>query len=105
MSLPVRAKPFVTPMPRGRLPQGPCRHVRVDDRKRQSGRRAPPPSGVTPSTIMSPPGSQPGPRTEIRLGARAHFTRNTHYAHGPPPLCVFNPVDPDRVLDTGFLHR
>jgi hypothetical protein len=28
----------------------------------------------------------PGTRTEIRLGVRAHTTRTTHHAHAPPDL-------------------
>ena len=38
---------------RGQLPACCCRHVRVDGPERPSGRTARP-SGVTPSTIMSP---------------------------------------------------
>ena len=53
MTLPVRAKPFVTQMRRGRLHARSCRHVRVDGPYRPSGRNASP-SGITPSTIMSP---------------------------------------------------
>jgi len=67
----VRAKPFFTPMHRDRLPACSCRHVRVDGLQRPSGRNASPQRG-TPSTIMSPTRSQPGPWTEIRLGVRAH---------------------------------
>ena len=33
---------------------------------------------------MSPARSQPEPRTEVRLGARAHTTRTTNQAHAPP---------------------
>ena len=48
-----------------------CRHARVDGPERPSGRNAYP-RGITPSTIMSPTRSHPGPWTEIRPGARAH---------------------------------
>ena len=79
----MHAKPFVTPMRRGLFPARPCRHQRVDGLNRQSGRNASP-SGITPSTIMSPIRSQPGSWTEIRLGVRVHNSRLTHFAHGPP---------------------
>jgi hypothetical protein len=83
MTSPVRAKPFVTQMRRGQLPARSCRHQQVDGLHRQSGRNASP-SGITPSTIMSPTRNQPGSRTEIRLGARAHTTNNANRAHAPP---------------------
>jgi hypothetical protein len=83
MTLSMRAKPFVTKMRRGRLPARSCRHVRVDGPDRPSGRNASP-SGITPSTIMSPARCSYGSRTEIRLGARAHTTRTTNHAHAPP---------------------
>jgi hypothetical protein len=89
----VRAKPFVTEMRRGRLHARSCRHVRVDGPDRPSGRNASP-SGITPSTIMSPARCRYGSWTEIRLGARAHTTRTTNYAHAPPPTDSPNPVDP-----------
>ena len=44
---------------------------RVDGLERSSGRNASP-SGTTPSNIMSPARSQPGSRTEVSPGARAH---------------------------------
>jgi hypothetical protein len=79
----MRAKPL-TLMRRGRLPPCSCRHHHVDGLHRQSGRNATP-SGITPSTIMSPIQPQhPGSRTEIRLGARAHTTDPTTRAHPPP---------------------
>jgi hypothetical protein len=75
----MRAQPFVTPMHRGRLPACSCRHPLpgVDGPERPSGRNASfggitALCGTTPSTIMSPTRSHPGPWTEIRLGARAH---------------------------------
>jgi hypothetical protein len=71
----MRAQPFITPMHRGRLPTCPRRHARVDGPERPSGRNAS--CGITPSTIMSPTRSHPGPRTEIRLGARAHPPSNS----------------------------
>jgi hypothetical protein len=94
MTFPVRAKPLVTPMRRGRLPACSCRHARVDGPERPSGRNASP-SGITPSNIMSPARSQPGSWTEVRLGARAH---NTTYridrAHAPPIQPQFNRDNP-----------
>jgi hypothetical protein len=102
MSSSVRAKPFITPMHRGRLPTCSRRHARVDGPERQSGRNASP-SGVTPSTIMSP--ARNGSRTEIRLGARAHNIRTINRAHAPPASRSTNHVNPDRVLDTWSLHR
>jgi hypothetical protein len=85
MSRPVRAKPFITQMRRGRLPARSCRHdqTAVDRPDRPSGRNASP-SGITPSTIMSPARSSHGSRTEIRLGARAHTTGSLNRAHAPP---------------------
>jgi hypothetical protein len=71
----MRAQPFVTPMHRGRLPTASCRHFSVDGLERPSGRNAF--CGITPSTIMSPARSHPGPRTEIRPGARAHAHSNS----------------------------
>jgi hypothetical protein len=104
MTSPVRAKPFVNQMRRGRLPARSCRHARVDGLHRPSGRNAPP-SGITPSTIMSPIRNQPGSRTEIRLGARAHTTRTANRAHAPPTPAAVHPFNPDPVLDHGSLHR
>jgi hypothetical protein len=104
MSSSVRAKPFVKPMHRGQFPAVSCRHARVDGPERQSGRNAYP-SGVTPSTIMSPAGRTAGSRTEIRLGARARNTRTINRAHAPPVNRSTNHVNPDRVLDTWSLHR
>jgi hypothetical protein len=83
MSFLVRAKPFVTPMRRGRLHHAPAATpawTALIDRAAAT----PAPSGITPSTITSPARIQPGPRTEIRLGARAHTTRTTNRAHAPP---------------------
>ena len=81
MTVGLRAQPSITPMHRGQLPACSCRHDDVVGLHRQSGRTA---SRDTPSTIMSPIRSQPGPRTEIRLGARAHKTHTTHQANAPP---------------------
>ena len=78
-----RALPSPTPMHRGQLPTCSCRHARVDGPDRPSGRNACS-TGVTRSTIMSPSRRTAGPRTEIRLGVRAHPTRTTHHAHAPP---------------------
>ena len=84
MTFPVRAKPFVTQMRRGRLPATRCRHVHVDGPERPSGRNASP-SGITPSNIMSPaPEPTRGSWTEVRLGARAHTTRTPNRAPGIP---------------------
>jgi len=104
MSLPVRAEPFVTQMRRGRLPTCSCRHEHVDGLHRQSGRNASP-SGITPSTIMSPIQNQhPGSRTEIRLGARAHTTDPTTRAH-PPPTDRQPVHPPDSALDRESMDR
>jgi hypothetical protein len=89
MTTGLRARPSITPMPRGRLPACSCRHI-VDGLHRQSGRTA---SRNTPSTIMSPIRS-PGSRTEIRLGVRAHTTPTAN-AHAPP----------DQRLDAEDEHR
>jgi hypothetical protein len=80
----MRATPFITQMHRGQFPAGSCRHQPVDGLHRQSGRNASP-SGITPSTIMSPTRSNPGSWTEIRLGARAHTTDTANRPHAPPP--------------------
>ena len=104
MTLLVRAKPFVNQMRRGRLPAVSCRHHQVDGPERPSGRNASP-SGVTPSTIMSPTRSNPGPWTEIRLGARAHTTRTTNHAHAPPNTQAVQHFRPAPALDAGTLHR
>ena len=84
MTFPVRAKPVVNQMRRGRLPAAPCRHAHVDGLQRQSGRNAYP-SGITRSNIMSP-APEPTRRswTEVRLGARAHKHRTVNRAHAPP---------------------
>jgi hypothetical protein len=89
MTFPVRAKPLINQMRRGRLPAVSCRHAHVDGLQRQSGRRAYP-SGITPSNIMSPARSQPGSWTEVRLGARAHNPCTTNRAHAPPSQQQFN---------------
>ncbi len=104
MRLPVRAKPLVTPMRRGRLPTCSCRHARVDGLERLSGRNASP-SGITPSNIMSPaPEPTRGSWTEVRLGARAHTTRIINRAHAPPELAS-NTDYPDPALDGWALHK
>jgi len=106
MTFPVRAQPFVTPMHRGQLPAGSCRHRLVDGPERPSGRNAYP-SGITPSHIMSPaPEPTRGPRTEVRLGARAHTTRTLDRAHAPPVTrSSSTPTTPDPALDAGSLHK
>ena len=100
----VRAQLAPNPMHRGQLPASSCRHVRVDGLQRPSGRNAYP-SGITPSTIMSPTRRRKGSRTEIRLGVRAHNTRTTYYAHAPPDSTASNSINSDPALDTGTLHR
>ena len=105
MSSPVRAKPFVIQMRRGRLPADSCRHARVDGPERPSGRNASP-SGITPSNIMSPtPEPTRGSRTEVRLGARAHTTRTTQRANAPPSHSSSTLTTPDPALDAGSLHK
>jgi hypothetical protein len=104
MTRPVRAKPFVTQMRRGRLPACSRRHARVDGLQRPSGRNAYP-SGITRSNIMSPARSQPRSWTEVRLGARAHKIRTTNHAHAPPTHSSSTPTTPDPALDAGPLHK
>jgi hypothetical protein len=105
MSPSARAKPFIMPMQRGRFPACSRRHARVDGLERSSGRNASP-SGVTPSTIMSPVHRTVGPRTEIRLGARAHRTRTVDRAHAPPgALSDSTLTTPGHALDARPLHR
>ena len=104
MTFPVRAKPLVTPMRRGRLPARSCRHVRVDGPERPSGRNASP-SGITPSNIMSPaPEPTRGSWTEVRLGARAHNTHHQPRARTTSPRSS-TPTTPDPALDAGPLHK
>jgi hypothetical protein len=105
MTFRVRAQPFVTQISRGRLPASSCRHHQVDGPERPSGRNASP-SGITPSNIMSPaPEPTRGPRTEVRLGARAHNTRTSNHAHAPPPNRSSTPTTPDPALQTGPPHK
>lgn len=92
-------------MHRGRLPAFSCRHPRVDGPERQSGRNASSPSGITPSTIMSPTGRTARSWTEIRLGARAHNTPTINRAHAPPANHNTNHTNQDHALDAGSLHR
>jgi hypothetical protein len=125
----MRAQPFITPMRRGRLPACSRRHARVDGPERPSGRNAF--CGITPSTIMSPTRSHPGPWTEIRPGARAHAPSDSastapvkRFALGPsgrprgdrapPPALTANQQvapatpnndNPDATLDQASLHR
>jgi hypothetical protein len=98
----MRAQPLITPMHRGRLPACSCRHLSVDGPERPSGRNAA--CGITPSTIMSPARSHPGPWTEIRLGA-AHHTHTSNRAHAPPTTNSINHVNPDATLAEASLHR
>ena len=101
MTTGMRALPSLTPMHRGRLPARSCRHARVDGLHRPSGRNAYP-SGITPSTIMSPARHHVGSWTEIRPGARAHTAHTLERAHAPPE----NPVPTTQAsLDTEHPHR
>ena len=104
MSLPVRATPFVKQMHRGQLPAVSCRHARVDGLERPSGRNAYS-SGITRSNIMSPARKQPGPRTEVRLDARAHTTRTSDRTRASPAHRSSTPTTPDPALDAGPLHK
>jgi hypothetical protein len=105
MTFQARARPLFKQMRRGRLPASSCRHARVDGPERLSGRNASP-SGITPSNIMSPVRNQPGPWTEVRLGARAHNTRTTNRAHAPPATRSSSTLTtPDAALDAGRLHK
>jgi hypothetical protein len=101
---PMRARARHQPILRGRLPACSCRHGDAPDGpERQSGRTSSP-SGDTPSTIMSP--APRGPRTEMRLGARAH--RSCHpppRAHAPPRDRAVAVVNPDAAIDAGSLDR
>jgi transposase len=125
----MRAQPLITPMHRGRLPAASCRQQSVDGPERPSGRNAL--CGITPSTIMSPTRSRPGPWTEIRPGARAHAPSDSaatapvkRFALGPPgrpsgdrapppTLAQQSPVapathnndNPDATLAKASLHR
>ena len=106
MTFPVRAKPFVRQMRRGRLPAFSCRHVCVDGPERLSGRNASP-SAITPSHIMSPaPEPTRGPRTEERLApARTRFAAPPTLRTGHPRAQQFNPDNPDHALDVRSLHK
>ena len=106
MSFPVRAKPFITQIIRGRLPAASCRHHLVDGPERPSGRNASP-SGITPSNIMSPaPEPTRGSWTEVRLGARAHTTATVNRARASPTSRSSSiPTTPDPALDAGPLHK
>ena len=105
MSFPVRAKPLVTPMRRGRLPKTRCRHAHVHGLERSSGRNASP-SGITPSNIMSPaPEPTRGSWTEVSPGVRAHTTLTANHAHAPPHQPPYNPDNLDPALDRRSLHK
>ena len=86
------ALPSLTPMHRGQLPASSCRHDHVDGLHRPSGRNASP-SGITPSTIMSPTRRSSGSWTEIRLGARAHTTPTANRPHAPPNTQAVQPFN------------
>ncbi len=97
MTSPVRAKPSFTQMRRGQLPPSSRRHPHVDGHHRPSGRNASP-SGITPSTIMSPTRKHPGSWTEIRLGARAHHNPRPDLARAPPNHPAVQPSNPESHL-------
>jgi hypothetical protein len=99
----VRAMPRALTMTCGRLPDCSCRHgFALDGLERPSGRNTA--CGITPSTIMSP---ATRPRTEIRLGARAHTTATPSwpYAHAPPDPRAAPLTNPDAALDVGSPDR
>jgi hypothetical protein len=89
------------PAPDPLLPPSP---TGVDGPERPSGRTALP-SGITPSTIMSPTRRPAGSWTEIRPGARAHHTPTSNRAHAPPANTNVNHVNPDAALAKASLHR
>jgi hypothetical protein len=92
-----RAKPSLTPMRRGRLPNDCCRHATCVYRlERSSGRNASP-RGITPSNIPSPIQSQHGSRTKVGPGARAQTQTRTH---PPPPRDRRHPAPTPEALDT-----
>ena len=68
MTFPVRAKPFITQMRRGRLPACCCRHARVDGLERPSGRNASP-SGINRGRDAS----CPTPPAQIPACALTHW--------------------------------
>jgi hypothetical protein len=49
--------------------------------------------------------NQPGPRTEIRLGARAHNDHRPNRAHAPPPTAQVPTNQPRNALDRATVHR
>ena len=91
---------------RGRLQKTSSRHaIRLAGPERPSGRTAT--CGITPSTIMSP-ASTTRPRTEIRLGTRAHRPdQRRPAAHSPPHTNAPQPntVNPDAALGTASPDR
>jgi hypothetical protein len=64
-----------------------------------------PPSGITPSNIMSPARSQPGPWTEVRLGARAQDPSRQPCARTAGAHSSSTPTTPDHALDVRSLHK
>jgi hypothetical protein len=88
-------------MRRGRLPNCCCRHApRVDGLERSSGRNASP-SAITPTNILSPARSQPGSRTEVSLGARAHTIRSIQHASPTHPHDRRRTSSPNQCLTAG----
>jgi hypothetical protein len=99
----MRAQPLITPMHRGRLPTCSRHHaLALDGPERPSGRTAlcgiTPSSGrtalcgITPSTIFAPTRSHPGPRTEIRPGARAHQPPSDSASTAPVKRSALGPA-------------
>jgi hypothetical protein len=92
----MRAQPLITPIHHGRLPAVSRRHPLpgVDGPERPSARSAF--RGITPATIMSPTRSHPGPRTEVRPGARAHAPSHSA-ATAPVKRHALGPASHPRV--------
>jgi len=98
-------------MHRGRLPTLCCRHVRVDGLQRPSGRNASPCGSNTPSTIMSPTGSQPQVADRDKPGrpraprpdhpsTKHNHSEVTNLTDTPPPKKVRAPdLTPGRCTD------
>ena len=105
MTVSMRAQAPHSPITRGLLPQFSCRHaLALAGPERLSGRTAS--CGITPSPIMSPI-STTRPRTEIRLGARAHRRDLSDHPPHPPPVAEVTQEDnnPDAALAAGSLDR
>jgi hypothetical protein len=75
-------------MNRGQLPADCCRPT-GDRLERLSGRTTI--CRNTPSHIMSPPGTNPGPRTEVSLGVRGHTQPINSAATAPVKRSALGP--------------